>query len=164
MTPTDKARDITRRPEVAISDMDKDERRVWIKAIVARMMQAWGFKNKKQLADALSLNAKGPSSWIQNGTIPWSAIFLCSNKTGKSLDWLYYGGQPEVMLTASAKSLLQERLNSFLQMSQKTKQICEVNDNGIATLADGLSDEITAFYQEFGETRHNLDEQWWRKK
>lgn len=164
MTPTDKARDITRRPEGAITDMDKDERRIWIKAIVERMMQAWGFKNKKQLADELSLNAKGPSSWIQNGSIPWSAIFICSNKTGKSLDWLYYGGEPEVVLAATTKTLLQERVKAFLEMSQKTKQISEVNDNGIATLADGLSDDIEAFYKEFGQIVHILDEQWWRKK
>ncbi len=145
--------------QAGFTDMNLEGQRLWVKSIVDRLMRAWGFKNKKQLADALSLNAKAPSNWIQNASIPWSAIVVCSAQTGKSLDWLYYGNEPVLQLSEKTHELLKQRIEAFLQLSCKAKQIKEANINGLATLADGLSDDIKAFLLKYGEVGHDLPPQ-----
>lgn len=151
-------KDITRRDVDFLASTNKEQRKQWIIAIVDRMMLAWGHKSKKELADELSLKEKAPSNWIQNGTVPWSAIFICSRSTGRSLDWLYYGNEPRRSLPETLKSKLTKQITSLVRLGCKMKLIKEVNNNGIETLSDTLSDEVDSFYQTHSEFTHHKND------
>ena len=155
MAGTDVSKDVTRRYEDFLSTMDEGQRREWIKDIIDRMILAWDLKSKRQLADKLTLHHKAPSNWIQNSTVPWSAIFVCSHDTGKTLDWLYYGKEPHCLLADDAANELYTKLAELLRLSCKTKLIKEANDNGLNTLADALVDEVREFYAQRGELGHD---------
>jgi hypothetical protein len=146
--------DLTKRDKEFIAFMDDTARREWIKAIVERMIVAWELNNKAALSRLLGLNDNAASMWIQNKSVPWSSILLCGLKTGKSLDWLYFGHDAICLLPESTQQELKAQLLEMLNASCQARQINETNLNGINTLANTLREENNDFVVEHGEVGH----------
>lgn len=125
------------------------ERRQWIKGIIKRIMRSWGLDSQKALARHLELNEYAVYNWVQNSTVPWSTVLECSQQTGRTLDWLITGIEPEICIPEAEGHKVQKRLCSLMSMAQKMKLINEHNPNGLNTLADKLTDEIGDIVKDF---------------
>ena len=124
------------------------ERRQWIKEIIKRMMAAWGFESKKDLALHLGLNENAAYNWVQNNSIPWPSAYQCSNETGRSMDWIIKGVEPTISLPASCRTKVTKRITDVVVMAEQMKLITEANTNGLHTLGDKLTDEVETIITE----------------
>lgn len=60
-------------------------------AAVQRLMQAYGFKMKKELGDHLDAGTGTISTWVKRNYFPGEAVVRCAVETGVSLVWLATG-------------------------------------------------------------------------
>lgn len=58
------------------------------KAILERIMQAYGFTKQKELADLLGISTATISTWIRREYFPGDVVVACALDTGVSLQWL----------------------------------------------------------------------------
>lgn len=61
------------------------------KAVLTRMLQAYGFTMQKELGDLHGLSSGTISTWIRRGYFPGDVVIACALDTGVSLRWLATG-------------------------------------------------------------------------
>lgn len=61
------------------------------KAVVQRILQAYGFTMQKQLHDHLGVGNGTVSTWIKRNYFPGEVVIRCALETGVSLEWLATG-------------------------------------------------------------------------
>ncbi|MEG0231057.1 MAG: phage repressor protein CI [Hafnia sp.] len=61
------------------------------KAILERIMQAYGFTKQKELADLLGISTATISTWIRREYFPGDVVVACALDTGVPLGWLAIG-------------------------------------------------------------------------
>lgn len=61
------------------------------KAVLERMLQAYGFTMQKELGDLMGLSSGTISTWIRREYFPGDAVVACALDTGASLRWLATG-------------------------------------------------------------------------
>ena len=61
------------------------------KAVLARMLQAYGFTMQKELGDLHGLSSGTISTWIRRDYFPGDVVIACALDTGVSLRWLATG-------------------------------------------------------------------------
>lgn len=65
------------------------------KAVLRRMLDAYGFTTQKELGDLLGISSATISTWIRRDFFPGDIVVACALDTGVSLDWLATGsGRP----------------------------------------------------------------------
>ncbi|PLR40911.1 CI repressor [Chimaeribacter californicus] len=64
------------------------------KAVLARMLQAYGFTMQKELGDLHGLSSGTISTWIRRDYFPGDVVIACALDTGVSLRWLATGQGP----------------------------------------------------------------------
>ncbi|OAT32093.1 CI family repressor [Buttiauxella brennerae ATCC 51605] len=67
------------------------------KAVLRRMLDAYGFTTQKELGDLLEISSATISTWIRRDFFPGDIVVACALDTGVSLEWLATGkGAPLV--------------------------------------------------------------------
>ena len=61
------------------------------KAVLQRILQAYGFKTQKELSDLLGIPTGTISTWIRRDFFPGDVVVTCALDTGVSLEWLCLG-------------------------------------------------------------------------
>ncbi|MFJ5431033.1 phage repressor protein CI [Pectobacterium actinidiae] len=61
------------------------------KAVLRRMMDAYGFSTQKELGDLLGISTATISTWIRRNFFPGDVVIACALDTGVSLEWLATG-------------------------------------------------------------------------
>ncbi|WP_129990464.1 phage repressor protein CI [Rahnella sp. CFA14(1/10)] len=61
------------------------------KAVLQRIIQAYGFTTQKELSNHLGISAATISTWIRRDYFPAEVVITCSLDTGMSLHWLATG-------------------------------------------------------------------------
>ncbi|KGA31361.1 repressor [Pectobacterium brasiliense] len=61
------------------------------KAVLRRMMDAYGFSTQKELSDLLGISTATISTWIRRDFFPGDVVIACALDTGVSLEWLATG-------------------------------------------------------------------------
>lgn len=78
------------------------------KAVVQRILQAYGFTMQKQLHDHLGVGNGTVSTWIKRNYFPGEVVIRCALETGADLEWLATGravlGENKLHLPKEAKS------------------------------------------------------------
>ncbi|EKN4691034.1 helix-turn-helix domain-containing protein [Yersinia ruckeri] len=79
------------------------------KAVLRRMMDAYGFSTQKEFGDLLGIPAGTISTWIRRDFFPGDVVVTCALDTRVSLEWLSTGQgspQPEVDKTLISESVV----------------------------------------------------------
>lgn len=63
------------------------------KAVVQRILQAYGFTMQKQLHDHLGVGNGTVSTWIKRNYFPGEVVIRCALETGVDLEWLATGSE-----------------------------------------------------------------------
>lgn len=58
------------------------------KAVLQRILQAYGFKTQKELSDLLGIPTGTISTWIRRDFFPGDVVITCALDTGVPLSWL----------------------------------------------------------------------------
>ncbi|CAI0795754.1 Bacteriophage CI repressor helix-turn-helix domain [Serratia liquefaciens] len=74
------------------------------KAVIQRILQAYGFSTQKQLHDHLGVGNGTVSTWIKRNYFPGEVVIRCALETGKDLSWLATGKNTLSDLTQSLSS------------------------------------------------------------
>ncbi|MFV3023991.1 phage repressor protein CI [Klebsiella aerogenes] len=85
------------------------------KAILRRILDAYGFTLQKQLGDLLGISSGTISTWVRRDFFPGDVVVTCALDTGVSLEWLATGkGQmrDSKEIPAPAFSIKKSRLES----------------------------------------------------
>lgn len=61
------------------------------KAVLGRMLQAYGFSMQKELGDLYGLSSGTISTWVRRNYFPGDVVVACALDTGVSLRWLATG-------------------------------------------------------------------------
>ncbi|MDR3432083.1 MAG: phage repressor protein CI [Rouxiella aceris] len=61
------------------------------KAVLRRILDAYGFKTQKELGDLLGISSGTISTWIRRDYFPGDVVITCALDTGVSLEWLATG-------------------------------------------------------------------------
>src|SRR5476649_3077089 len=61
------------------------------KAVLGRMLQAYGFSMQKELGDMFGLSSGTISTWVRRNYFPGDVVVVCALDTGVSLRWLATG-------------------------------------------------------------------------
>jgi lambda repressor-like predicted transcriptional regulator len=61
------------------------------KAVLGRMLQAYGFSMQKELGDRFGLSSGTISTWVRRNYFPGDVVVVCALDTGVSLRWLATG-------------------------------------------------------------------------
>src|SRR5476649_1996492 len=61
------------------------------KAVLSRMLQAYGFSLQKELGDLYGLSSGTISTWVRRNYFPGDVVVACALDTGVSLRWLATG-------------------------------------------------------------------------
>lgn len=61
------------------------------KAVIGRVMEAYGFKTQKELGDYLGISSGTISTWIRREYFPGDIVITCAIDTKVSLEWLATG-------------------------------------------------------------------------
>lgn len=61
------------------------------KAVLGRMLQAYGFSMQKELGDLYGLSSGTISTWVRRDYFPGDVVVACAIDTGVSLRWLATG-------------------------------------------------------------------------
>lgn len=63
------------------------------KAVLRRIMDAYGFTLQKQLCELLGISSGTVSTWVRRNYFPGDVVVACALDTGVSLEWLATGKQ-----------------------------------------------------------------------
>lgn len=86
------------------------------KAVVQRILQAYGFTMQKQLHDHLGVGNGTVSTWIKRNYFPGEVVIRCALETGADLEWLATGDGNLNLSNKSEKNKLtiEEKIKSFI--------------------------------------------------
>ncbi|GJL38211.1 hypothetical protein TUM17576_50310 [Enterobacter hormaechei] len=75
------------------------------KAVLQRIMSAYGFTMQKELGDLLDLSSGTISTWVRRDYFPGDVVVACALDTGVDLGWLATGkGEPFAKVSAKGYS------------------------------------------------------------
>ncbi|WKA61048.1 phage repressor protein CI [Pectobacterium aroidearum] len=86
-------------------------------AAVQRLMQAYGFKMKKELSDHFGAGTGTISTWVKRDYFPGEAVVRCALETGASLKWLATG-EGDIFSNSKDYTFHKENIN-FLEIPSK---------------------------------------------
>jgi hypothetical protein len=134
-----------RRDKQYLKNMTLPQKRAWTTAIITRMMEAWGFTDKKEIANTLICHDNMPSNWINTGKVPFDVVFTCHLDTGSPLYWLYHCTTPALTQIPTLSDELEEAAYQCLLLGKRTHLISEKNPNGFDAMAKTIvADYISA--------------------
>ncbi|MCL6332039.1 phage repressor protein CI [Pectobacterium carotovorum subsp. carotovorum] len=133
------------------------------KAVLRRMMDAYGFSTQKELGDLLGISTATISTWIRRNFFPGDVVIACALDTGVSLEWLATGkgkattaqGTDEIApetITIDKKRLLAGKLEedgfcaidaSFLPEGITQEKLCYIRSGKDAWLVEMGEGEIS---------------------
>jgi DNA-binding transcriptional regulator YiaG len=61
------------------------------RAVLSRIMEAYGFKTQKELGEHLNISSGTISTWVRREYFPGDVVITCALDTGASLEWLATG-------------------------------------------------------------------------
>lgn len=61
------------------------------KAVLQRVMEAYGFNTQKELSEYLAISTGTISTWVRREYFPGDVVITCALDTGASLEWLATG-------------------------------------------------------------------------
>lgn len=61
------------------------------RAVLRRVLDAYGFNTQKQLCDLLDISSGTVSTWVRRGYFPGDVVITCAIDTGTPLSWLATG-------------------------------------------------------------------------
>ncbi|THA14563.1 phage repressor protein CI [Rodentibacter pneumotropicus] len=64
------------------------------KEVISRIMEAYGFANRKLLADHLGMPHSTFGTWAKRGFFPAELVIRCVKETGARLDYVAFGEEP----------------------------------------------------------------------
>jgi hypothetical protein len=131
-----------RRDSEFFNGMTLEQKQQWAKDIIKRMMQATGVYEKKGLAQMIGCHQNMPSNWLQKGSVPWKVVYLCHRETGVSLDWLYNGVEPAVVISPEVQRKLKNAVTELLEMAEREKLITQLSDDNFEAIAIQTSKEM----------------------
>lgn len=98
------------------------------KAVLQRVMEAYGFNTQKELSEYLAISTGTISTWVRREYFPGDVVITCALDTGASLEWLATGKRvestdeaitlPELPII-SQKTLLAGKLIDFVSIYNK---------------------------------------------
>ncbi|MFD3249914.1 helix-turn-helix domain-containing protein [Rahnella aquatilis] len=97
------------------------------KAVLTRMLQAYGFSMQKELGDLYGLSSGTISTWVRRDYFPGDVVVACALDTGVSLRWL-----------ATGKGSMQDASSSAAMASGETRQLKKLRLRGGALEEEGL--------------------------
>lgn len=133
------------------------------KAVLRRMLDAYGFSTQKELSDLLGISAATISTWVRRNFFPGDVVIACALDTGVSLEWLATGkGTASVdhhsvvdasdSIVIDKKTLLAGKLEgsmlcsidrSFLPQNVNVEKLCYVQSGKNAWLVEMGESEIS---------------------
>ncbi|MEI7184282.1 phage repressor protein CI [Pectobacterium carotovorum] len=133
------------------------------KAVLRRMMDAYGFRTQKELGDLLGISTATISTWIRRNFFPGDVVIACALDTGVSLEWLATGkgkattvqgvdGHAPETITIDKKRLLAGKLEedgfcaidaSFLPEGITQEKLCYIRSGKDAWLVEMGEGEIS---------------------
>ncbi|WP_449632347.1 helix-turn-helix domain-containing protein [Rahnella aceris] len=110
------------------------------KAVLTRMLQAYGFSMQKELGDLYGLSSGTISTWVRRDYFPGDVVVACALDTGVSLRWL-----------ATGKGAMQDASSSAGVASGEIRQLKklrlrggELEEEGLWTVDPSLLDDSLA--------------------
>lgn len=64
------------------------------KEVISRIMEAYGFANRKLFADHLGMPHSTFGTWVSRSFFPTELVIRCVKETGARLDYVAYGNEP----------------------------------------------------------------------
>jgi len=96
------------------------------KAVLKRIMDAYGFTTQKQLSEHLGISTGTISTWIRREYFPGDVVIACALDTGASLEWLAIGKQNSTDIQAEISS----EKNQFRKIEKKKLSAGKLVDDG----------------------------------
>jgi hypothetical protein len=121
-----------------------EETKARIKAAIARIAEAYGV-DKKQLLVIFGCKANVVNNWVYFGRIPFPHLERCKDKTGASIDWLLYGEQPAVFVSADSLVALQQLANQSIDAGIGFGLIKSGSADGSTLLANRMLKDVLNF-------------------
>ena len=97
------------------------------KAVLSRMLQAYGFSMQKELGDLYGLSSGTISTWVRRDYFPGDVVVACALDTGVSLRWL-----------ATGKGTMQDPAVAGTGATQGVRQLKKLRLRGGALEDEGL--------------------------
>jgi lambda repressor-like predicted transcriptional regulator len=97
------------------------------KAVLTRMLQAYGFSMQKELGDLYGLSSGTISTWVRRDYFPGDVVVACALDTGVSLRWL-----------ATGKGNMQDSVLSGAAASGDIRQLKKLRLRGGALEEEGV--------------------------
>lgn len=97
------------------------------KAVLTRMLQAYGFSMQKELGDLYGLSSGTISTWVRRDYFPGDVVVACALDTGVSLRWL-----------ATGKGSMQDAVSSGLIPNEDIRQLKKLRLRGGALEEEGV--------------------------
>lgn len=96
------------------------------KAVLKRILEAYGFSTQKQLGDLLEISSGTMSAWVRRDYFPGDVVVTCALDTGANLQWLATGeGMAPAKRVSGAGELHSARIPKFQFVSGELKAIGE---------------------------------------
>ncbi|MCL9640877.1 helix-turn-helix domain-containing protein [Rahnella victoriana] len=73
------------------------------KAVLQRILEAYGFKTQKELSEYLGISTGTISTWVRREFFPGDVVIACALETGVSLAWLSIGDEEFAAKTVNFK-------------------------------------------------------------
>ncbi|WP_134706326.1 helix-turn-helix domain-containing protein [Rahnella sp. CJA17(1/100)] len=110
------------------------------KAVLTRMLQAYGFSMQKELGDLYGLSSGTISTWVRRDYFPGDVVVACALDTGVSLRWLATG--KGAMQDASSSAAV--ALGEIRQLKKLRLRGGELEEEGLWTVDPSLLDDSLA--------------------
>lgn len=110
------------------------------KAVVQRILQAYGFTMQKQLHDHLGVGNGTVSTWIKRNYFPGEVVIRCALETGADLNWLATGIQSNEIIKTQATN----NINECITIKRVKLKGGVLIDDGIFKIDNSLLENNTA--------------------
>lgn len=95
------------------------------KAVLQRIMQAYGFSMQKQLGELMRISSGTMSTWIRRDYFPGDVVVACALDTGANLEWLATGRGEMI-----SKSKQTESEGEFIKIPRHQLITGHIKDDG----------------------------------
>lgn len=116
-------------------------RKSLVKAMVARMAQAYGVQ-KKELPKTINCQKAVINNWAYYGRIPYDHLDQCHTMTGVTMDWLLYGQLPRFNITQQKHHELQTIINKLFVDGEDFNIIKQCYPGATKQLRDKLEKDL----------------------
>lgn len=116
------------------------------KAVLQRILNAYGFTMQKQLCELLDISSGTVSTWIRRNYFPGDVVVACALDTGVSLAWLAAGEKD----TSNECSQAPDEVKGILKIKKMKLIAGKLTDSGFCYFDQSLisSEIITPLYIE----------------